>query len=85
MQVREDAFVLLYQTGAVRSVTIELGDNGATIAFATNDGSGGVVFTKRGAPKRYRLDTAARLLRGLGIASVALDMRHWHPEQPQLV
>lgn len=75
--LKEDLVGDLFHTGAIRSFSLEVRDGHAKIIYTLLDGSKGVVHTKRGEPKEYRIETALKLLRGLGLTDVRVDMSHW--------
>ncbi|MFC0170782.1 hypothetical protein ACFFKC_22200, partial [Pseudoduganella danionis] len=71
----EEIFTTFYKVGAVRSVSIVLQDaERARIAYQFNTGGRDVVHTKRGQPKDYRIGTALKFVRGLGIEAVTTDL-----------
>lgn len=78
MNLREDMFAQLYQAGALGEVRVELHKGYATVVFKLlADGVQGVVHTKRGEVKQYRVETALRTLWSIGLESVPVDMRGW--------
>lgn len=71
----EEVFGTFYKAGAVQSVAVVLEDSErAHIAYEFNTGRRGVVHTKRGQPKVYRIATALKFLRGLGVVVVTTDI-----------
>ncbi len=83
--LKEDVFVQLFRAGAIRSVTVSIQNDRATVGYVTGDGVQGSIFTKRGDVKHYRIDTALRFLRETGLHSVQVDMQFWHLQQGSLV
>ncbi len=82
--LREDVFSQLFASGAVRYVDIELGPDGrAMIRYTMQNGVQGAVHTKRGQVKRYKPETALRVLRLLGVASTKIEMKDWQPSAVQ--
>lgn len=75
--LKEDIFAQIVGAGLVRSVSLEVRDGHASIVYRLIEGGTGSVHTKRGEVKQYRIETALRLLRSLGITSVAVDMSTW--------
>lgn len=83
-KLREDVFAQLFTSGAVRFVDMDLGADGrAVIRYTMQNGVQGVVHTKRGEIKRYKPETALRALRLLGIVSMKVEMKDWHPSMQQ--
>jgi len=83
-KLREDVFAQLFTSGAVRFVDMELGPDGrAVIRYTMQNGVLGVVHTKPGEIKRYKPETALRALRLLGIVSLKVEMKDWHPATQQ--
>lgn len=71
----EDTFATINQAGALRSVAVVLlNDLHAHVHYETITGVQGAIHTHRGQPKDYRIDTALKFLRGLGITNVAVDL-----------
>ena len=71
----EEVFGTFYKAGAVQSVAVVLEDlERAHIAYEFNTGRRGLVHTKRGQPKVYRIATALKFLHGLGIEAVTTDL-----------
>lgn len=83
-QLKEDFVADLFRTGAVKSFSLEIRDGHAKIAYKLMDGTMGMVHTKRNEPKQYRIETALRFLRGLGLASVTVEMAGWTLDQKPL-
>ena len=79
--LREDLVADLFRTGAIRAFCLEVRDGHATIVYTLLDGTRGVVHTKRGEAKEYRIETALRLLRSLGLVSVSVEMSGWSLDQ----
>ena len=75
--LKEDIFAQIVAAGLVRSVSVEVRDGHASIVYKLIEGGGGAVHTKRGEVKQYRVETALRLLRSLGITSVTVEMSAW--------
>lgn len=71
----------LFHTGAIRALSLEIREGHANIVYTLPDGTKGIIHTKRGAPKPYRIETALRLLRSLGLASVTVEMAGWSLDQ----
>ncbi|KWW38199.1 hypothetical protein AU374_00985 [Cupriavidus metallidurans] len=84
-QIREDAFAEFFHAGGIRNVVLVIEQGRARIAFSTSEGPRtGVIVTKRGEVKSYRVETALAFLRRLGLAQVLIDMQHWELRQQQL-
>lgn len=80
-QLREDVFGQLFSSGGVRFVDIQIAADGrALIIYTLNTGAQGYIHTKRGELKRYKPETALRLIRGLGAITVKVEMRDWNPD-----
>lgn len=79
--LREDLVSDLFRTGAIRAFSLEVRDGHAVIVYTMLDGTKGVVHTKRGVAKEYRIETALRLLRTLGLVSVTVEMNGWTVDQ----
>lgn len=74
-KMREDVFQHVFSTGAIRSVSLSLDSQGrALVVYVQLDGATGSIYTKRGGLKLYRVETALRMLRGLGVATLTVDM-----------
>lgn len=83
-RLREDVFAQLFASGAIRYVDMEIGPDGrAMIRYTMQNGVLGVVHTKRGEVKRYKSETALRVLRLLGIVTLKVDMKDWSPSAQQ--
>ena len=74
---RQDVFETLFRAGAIRSVRVSMLNGMAVISFVTTDGVEGNIYTKRGQVKKYRIETALRTLRAVGMAAVEVDMKGW--------
>lgn len=83
--LREDLVADLFRTGAIRAFALEVRDGHANIVYTMLDGTKGVVHTKRGEAKEYRLETALRLLRSLGLVAVTVEMSGWSLDQKSLL
>lgn len=78
MNLREDMFAQLYHAGALGGVTVRVYQGHATVSFKLlADGAEGVIQTKRGEVKQYRVETALRTLWSIGLEDVAVDLRGW--------
>lgn len=74
-KITEDVFAAFNTAGAFRGVSLVLlDDQHAHIGYETNTGLHNVIHTARGQPKDYRIDTALKFLRGLGILNVTADL-----------
>lgn len=87
--ILENVFLTLFHSGAVRSVSLNVFEkNGAvqaTIEYLTLTGTRGTIFTKRAEPKAYRIDTAYKFLRGLGLVKFSSSLDGWELHQDQLL
>lgn len=83
--MKEDLVGDLFGTGAIKGFRIEVREGQALIHYTLLDGTPGCVHTKRGQPKQYRIETALKFLRGLGVVSVNVEMSAWSLNQPGLV
>lgn len=83
--LREEVFEQMFRAGAIRNVTLVIRDARASISYVVGEGSSGVIFTKRGQVKLYRIETALVFLRGCGLAAVEVDMAGWHLGQSGLL
>lgn len=74
-ETTQDVFEQLVKAHAVRSITVLFVDNVAAISFVLQSDAWGYVFTRRGALKRFRVETALALVRSLGFkrATVAFE------------
>lgn len=77
MEMREEVFEQVYRAGAIRSVCVIVQHGRASIHYISGDGVQGMVFTKRGDLKLYRVETALMTLRRAGVTEVAIDMSGW--------
>ena len=82
--MREDVFAQVFELGSIQSVQLVIINANARIAYTCLDSSTGVIHTKRGAVKEYRIETALRFLRHLGVNDVHVDMTGWEPYQDLL-
>lgn len=82
--LREEVFEQVFRAGALMNVKLVLRDGRASISFLAGDGADGLVITKRGDVKQYRVETALMFLRRCGFASVEVDMRAWNLGQADL-
>lgn len=78
MNLKEDMFAQLYNAGAIKAVRVELHRGYAVVAFElVADGAKGVIQTKRGEVKQYRVETALRTLWAIGLEDVVVNMAGW--------
>lgn len=82
--LKEDLVADLFRTGAIRAFCLEVRNGHANIVYTLLDGTKGVVHTKRGEAKDYRIETALRFLRSLGLAAVSVEMSGWTLDQKGL-
>jgi hypothetical protein len=75
--LREEVFDQVFRAGAIRSVRLVVRDGRASVVYVTGEGVDGVVYTKRGDVKFYRIETALVFLRRIGAGVVEVDMRSW--------
>lgn len=69
-------FAQLYHAGALGSIRVKLHRKTATVAYKLlADGAEGVVITKRGDVKEYRVETVLRTLSFIGFDDVMVDLR----------
>lgn len=84
--IDEDMFKRHFDAGSVRYIIVAVDTNGrAHIVYTLSLGDQGLVATKRGKPKAYRIETCLQFLRSMGIADVKLDMKAWTPAEPSLL
>jgi hypothetical protein len=83
--LREDVFAQTFAIGAVRSVSLHVRGGHVNVAYKLQDGSEGVVHTKRGVPKDYRIQTALKMLKQLGVSLVSVDLTSWSLDQGELM
>jgi hypothetical protein len=83
--LREEVFEQVFRAGALRNVRLVMREGRTCISFMVGDGSEGVVMTKRGDLKQYRVETALVFLRRCGLAKVEVDMSSWAVDQPALI
>jgi hypothetical protein len=80
-KMREEVFEQVFRAGGIRSVQLLVRDGRASVLYVTGEGVEGVVYTKRGDVKFYRIETALVTLRKVGLGVVEVDMRSWSVEQ----
>lgn len=83
--LKEDLVSDLFRTGAIKAFSLEIREGQALIHYKMLDGTPGCIHTKRGQPKEYRIETALRFLRSLGVAGVTVDMAAWSVGQKGLL
>lgn len=83
-KMREEVFEQVFRSGAVASVRVTVLNGRSVINYRTGEGVEGCIHTKRGQPKEYRIDTALRFLRSVGLSTVEVDMRAWALDAPGL-
>lgn len=76
-KMREEVFDQVFRAGAIRSVRLVVRDGRASVVYVTGEGVDGVIYTKRGEVKFYRVETGLMFLRRVGVAVVEVDMRLW--------
>lgn len=76
-KMREEVFDQVFRAGAIRWVRVVVRDGRGSIVYVTGEGLDGVIYTKRGEVKLYRIETALHFLRRIGLASVEVDMHAW--------
>lgn len=82
--MREDVLGQVFRAGGIRSLSLTVVDGRALVSYVAGDGTPGCVHTKAGNPKYYRIETALRFLRELGVESVTVDMARWTASQVQM-
>lgn len=76
--VLENVFIELFRAGSIVSITLHVvDDRHAMVYYRLATGEMGRVFTKRGQPKEYVVQTALALLKSLGCLACEVDMRSW--------
>jgi hypothetical protein len=83
-KMREEVFEQVFRAGAVRSVRVVVREGRASVTYVSGEGVDGVIYTKRGDVKFYRVETALCMLRRVGVGVVEVDMRGWVLDQPAL-
>lgn len=83
-KMKEEVFEAVFRTGAVKSVKLVPTGLNFIITYHVGDVSG-CIHTQRGEPKPYRIATAMRFLKRIGLADVGIDMRGWSPDRPGLL
>lgn len=87
--VTENVFVSLFHAGGIRSVSLAVFEKNdavqVTINYVTGAGSRGSIFTKRAELKFYRLDTAYRFLKDIGLVRFTSELDSWEVGQPELL
>jgi hypothetical protein len=80
-ELQEAVFRELVQLGSVESVELEMQPDGrnVVVSYRLASGARGLLFTRRGKVKTYRLDTALRFLRGCGVVLLTLTLNLWRP------
>lgn len=75
----------LVEAGAVKQVKIVAARACIHVEIQTSAGSA-VAETIKGKPKTWStLQSAAKWVRSIGVAEARLDLRHWTPDQRELV
>lgn len=77
LDMREDVLSQVFRAGGIRSLTVVVVDGRAQVSYVTGEGIKGAVQTKAGHVKLYRVETALRFLRELGVESCSVDMSRW--------
>lgn len=83
--LREDVFREVFRSGGIRSVSVAYQDARVVIRYTKGDGVEGVIHSKRGAVKLYRVETAFKFLRDAGVMSVLVDLQSMAAEQAALL
>lgn len=77
-QFREEVFEQIFRSGSIKSVGLQVGVNGrAVVVYVMQNGTTGMIYTKRGEIKNYRIETALRFVRSVGLVSVIVEMKNW--------
>ena len=84
-KMREEVFEQVFRAGAIKSVKLVVCNGRAVINYVTGENVDGCVHTKRGEAKQYRIETALRFLRSVGLVAVEVDMWAWSPDQAGLL
>ncbi|MBN3784579.1 hypothetical protein G3O06_44795 [Burkholderia sp. Ac-20345] len=74
----------VFRAGGIRSLTVVVVNGRAWVSYLAGDGSKGCVHTKAGHVKYYRIETALKFVRQLGVESVTVDMTCWTGSQASL-
>lgn len=77
LDMREDVLTQVFRAGGIRSLTVVVVDGRALVSYVTGEGISGSIQTKAGHLKHYRVETALRFLRELGVESCSVDMSRW--------
>lgn len=83
-KMREEVFEQVFRSGAIRSCKVVVTDGRAVIHYVSGENVDGCIYTKRGEPKQYRIETALRFLCAVGLKAVEVDMRAWSIDQAGL-
>lgn len=84
-KMREEVFEQVFRSGAIKCTRVVVINGRAVINYVTGENVQGCIFTKRGQPKEYRIETALRFLCGCGLRVVEVDMSAWSPDQAALI
>ncbi len=78
-ELTEDVFLHLVRIDAVRLVRLVVDQHGMSQLCFSLVGSDleGLVYTQRRTVKKYRIETALRLVRGCGLCHVPVDLSAW--------
>jgi hypothetical protein len=71
---KEDMFSAVYRAEGIDSVTVYVVNAEAVVRFHLRKGEEGIVVTKRGETKKYRIETALKWLQSVGLAEVRVRM-----------
>lgn len=84
VSMREDVLTQVFRAGGIRAVSVALISGRAVVQFVTGEGVAGVVQTKAGHVKSYRVETALRFLAELGVESCTVDLVRMNAGQAAL-
>lgn len=82
----QSQFQAAFEYGAVQAVEIEPAGARFAVKFITLKGDAMLVQARKAEPRLFgSVDSALKLLHGLGVRRIVLDkLEHWHPEQAPL-
>jgi hypothetical protein len=76
--MQEGVLATVFASGGIHSVSVSIVTGGrALVSYVTREGEAGCIYTKAGKPKMYRIETALRVLRSLGVDSCLVELAAW--------
>jgi hypothetical protein len=82
--MREDVLKQVFRAGGIEGLLLIMQAGRALIGFRTGEGVGGVVHTKVGRAKLYRVETAMRFLAEMGAEHCFVDLKRFNDPQVEL-